>query len=395
MGGPAVRLLISVLSPLANWHPSAFWHLKPGFWPLPSGFWLAQRNSGILYDMSDIFISYASEDRPYAERLAHALEGQGLSVWWDRDIPAGKEYAGVIDEAIKDTRCMVVLWSGISRRKDWVLEEAEDGKNRGILVPVLIEKVRLPRGFRRIQALDLIGWDGSPTAPAFQKLVADTNSLLEQPSKELERGERGGETGPIPAKGTLLQNRKKKRLRSIILAVSTVAVVVLAFIAWRQTQLDKAGQREMTRSDSLAAIGHAMVAPAPTFPPVDPELLEGFCIRGSHVPPARVSGNISESDSCHANIEDDGYFEGWRVRVASSTTITFAVSSVFDSWLELVRIDNLDDPINSVVALAEDDNSAGNLQARLSAELEPNTEYLIVVSGYNDVAQGQYVLDMN
>ncbi len=51
----------------ANWQPSAFWHLKPGFWPLPSGFWLAQRNSGILYDMSDIFISYASEDRPYAE----------------------------------------------------------------------------------------------------------------------------------------------------------------------------------------------------------------------------------------------------------------------------------------------------------------------------------------
>jgi hypothetical protein len=34
--------------------------------------------------MSDIFISYASEDRSKAEPLAKALEEQGWSVFWDR-----------------------------------------------------------------------------------------------------------------------------------------------------------------------------------------------------------------------------------------------------------------------------------------------------------------------
>ncbi len=32
--------------------------------------------------MSDIFISYFHEDRTHAERLAGALEAEGLSVWW-------------------------------------------------------------------------------------------------------------------------------------------------------------------------------------------------------------------------------------------------------------------------------------------------------------------------
>jgi len=33
--------------------------------------------------MADIFINYASIDRPTARRLADALEVCGWSVWWD------------------------------------------------------------------------------------------------------------------------------------------------------------------------------------------------------------------------------------------------------------------------------------------------------------------------
>ena len=40
--------------------------------------------------MSDIFLSYASDDRSRARSLAEALEAQGWSVWWDRIIPAGR-----------------------------------------------------------------------------------------------------------------------------------------------------------------------------------------------------------------------------------------------------------------------------------------------------------------
>src|SRR5580765_687569 len=123
--------------------------------------------------MSDIFISYFHHDRPHAEALARALEAEGLSVWWDRTIPAGRNFDQVIEEALNATKVVMVLWSRGSVESRWVLNEAEEAAARNILVPVLIEEdVRIPLAFKRIQAANLVGWDESQEAPAFHDLVA-------------------------------------------------------------------------------------------------------------------------------------------------------------------------------------------------------------------------------
>ena len=110
--------------------------------------------------MADIFISYANEDRATARDLAAALENSGWSVFWDRTIPAGQTWHSVISVAIEEARCILVLWSAASIGSAWVVEEADDGRGRGILIPVLIEAVRPPMGFRQIQAANLTVWDG-------------------------------------------------------------------------------------------------------------------------------------------------------------------------------------------------------------------------------------------
>jgi len=133
--------------------------------------------------MSDIFISYASEDRPGAEKIARALEAQGWSVWWDRVIPAGRRFPEVIQEEIDRARCMVVLWSEISVKKDWVIEEASEGRDRRILVPLLIEQVQPPRGFRLVQAADLTHWTGDLSASSFRSLCLDISALIGPASK--------------------------------------------------------------------------------------------------------------------------------------------------------------------------------------------------------------------
>lgn len=120
--------------------------------------------------MPDIVLSYAEEDRETARRIASLLEAQGWSVRWEQ---------GADDDA--QARCMVVLWSRDSVNSDQVAAQAEQGRARHALVPVLLEKVTPPPGLRSIQAADLSGWDGTADASGARQLVADLADLLGQP----------------------------------------------------------------------------------------------------------------------------------------------------------------------------------------------------------------------
>jgi hypothetical protein len=78
--------------------------------------------------MADIFISYATVDRPFARRLADALEACGWSVWWDhRSLRGGQHFDRVIEEAIRDAKVVVVVWSQASVESGWVRDEATLG----------------------------------------------------------------------------------------------------------------------------------------------------------------------------------------------------------------------------------------------------------------------------
>ena len=131
--------------------------------------------------MADVFISYAREDRTRVRSLADGLSAHGWSVWWDHQIRAGKTFDQVIADALASARCVVVVWSHQSIASNWVREEAEEGRRRGILIPVLMDDARPPLGFGRIQAVELSDWTGAETSDAFQKLVADITAILGPP----------------------------------------------------------------------------------------------------------------------------------------------------------------------------------------------------------------------
>ena len=131
--------------------------------------------------MSDIFISYASEDRSRVQPLADALSDHGWSVWWDRQIRAGKTFDDVITQALAAARCVVVVWSRESVASSWVREEADEGRKRGVLIPVLIDDVSPPLGFGRIQTATMIDWDGARESELFRKLTADVTEIIGVP----------------------------------------------------------------------------------------------------------------------------------------------------------------------------------------------------------------------
>src|SRR3954467_5849592 len=99
----------------------------------------------------DIFVSYAHGDQERIVPIVAALEARGWSVFWDRRIPAGQTWRSHIGRALDQARCVVVAWSEHSINSKWVLDEADEAMGRDILVPVLLDPVRPPMGFRGIQ----------------------------------------------------------------------------------------------------------------------------------------------------------------------------------------------------------------------------------------------------
>jgi formylglycine-generating enzyme required for sulfatase activity len=128
--------------------------------------------------MSDIFISYASEDRACVAPLADALSGQGWSVWWDHSINAGRHFDEVIEAELAAARVVIVAWSQASVESRWVRAEAQEGLDHNKLIPVYLDEISPPLIFRSLQAVSLVDWDGNKTTRDFTRLVADIGCLL-------------------------------------------------------------------------------------------------------------------------------------------------------------------------------------------------------------------------
>lgn len=100
--------------------------------------------------MADVFLSYAREDTDTAEKLALLLTNNDLDVWWDRRLFAGDDINVVIEQALEETRCVIVLWSPHSVVSDWVRGEAQVALDLDKLVPIQIAKCNLPINFRHL-----------------------------------------------------------------------------------------------------------------------------------------------------------------------------------------------------------------------------------------------------
>jgi len=175
--------------------------------------------------MSDIFISYASEDIAETNKLAHALETQGWSVWWDRSIPIGKGYEKTIEAALNEAKCVIVIWSKISVKSEWVRAEAAEARNQGKLFPLNIDGSKPPLVYRALQTADFSYWSNDETSIAFQQLVSNIRSYIEE-SDSVEKDDTNDFSGKARIKSgtvssseqaflTMNKHKSKKWLASI------------------------------------------------------------------------------------------------------------------------------------------------------------------------------------
>ena len=122
--------------------------------------------------MKEIFLSYSRLDSSIVQTLAAALQEKGLSVWIDRSgIEEGDAYDTQIEDAIAQTRVVIVVWSQHSVRSHWVRAEAAYALNKHKLVPIVIDKSEPPLQFHHIQTIAFDGWNDDGHDEAFTRLL--------------------------------------------------------------------------------------------------------------------------------------------------------------------------------------------------------------------------------
>lgn len=121
--------------------------------------------------MATVFLSYAREDEAKVRPLAAALERAGHTVWWDKQIAGGDQFAQAIEKALDSADAVVVAWTTASVRSDWVRDEAAAGRDSGRLVPVMFDGCLSPLGFRQYHAIDLTAWCKRPRPALLEPLL--------------------------------------------------------------------------------------------------------------------------------------------------------------------------------------------------------------------------------
>lgn len=241
--------------------------------------------------MSDIFVSYASQDRPRIRPLVDALQESGWSVFWDRSIPAGKTWRQIVGGELRSARAVVVAWTETSTNSEWVLEEAEAGKTQRILIPILLDAVSPPFGFGSIQAANLVDWNGDRSAPAFLGLIADIAALLGAPAPggsrpaDVARAHPPGRQSlraepPASATGTGTGTGKgagagagtetpTRRWRYLAVASGAMALIVVLVVWMREPETGPAAS-EIARSAVAAFSAASNVPPRADVPALTP-----------------------------------------------------------------------------------------------------------------------------
>src|SRR6201993_4044486 len=137
-----------------------------------------------------VFLSYASEDAPAAQRIADALRAGGIEVWFDKsELRGGDAWDRQIRKQIHDCALFIPIISAHSQarlegyfRREWKLaaDRTHDmAEEKAFLVPVVIDDTServasVPDKFRDVQWMHL---PNGETSVAFIERVSNLLSF--------------------------------------------------------------------------------------------------------------------------------------------------------------------------------------------------------------------------
>jgi len=220
-----------------------------------------------------VFLSYASEDAPAAQRICEALRAAGIEVWFDQsELRGGDAWDNSIRVQIKACALFIPIISKNSRvraegyfRLEWKLAVDRShlmAADKAFLVPVVIDATheadaRVPDRFREVQ------WSRLPEGEATPDFVERVRRLLAPDASPSPTRATVPESGAYPAAGAAPAKPRGSPYSKIAVAV----IVALLIIALGYLVVDKYRAPRSTASPPMPAAepqpARVPAAPAP------------------------------------------------------------------------------------------------------------------------------------
>jgi hypothetical protein len=214
----------------------------------------------------DVFVSYASGDKPVADAVCAMLESHGIRVWIaPRDVLPGIHYGEAIIDAIHECRIMVLVFSSKANLSGHIPKEIERAVSQGITVmPLRIEDVAPAKSLDYF--IGSVHWLDALTPPLevhLQRLAANVKTLLSRSDARTEvhaipaHGPASTPAMPVPAH--VAPHAARPTWEYFVIGGLAAVVIVLGILTYRS---------RLPRGTAPTPIVAAKPAPLPAAPPV-------------------------------------------------------------------------------------------------------------------------------
>jgi hypothetical protein len=174
-----------------------------------------------------VFISYSTKDKPWADSACAVLERNQIRCWIaPRDITPGTEWGEAIIAGIDACKIMVLIFSANANESAQVRRETERAISKGLaILPCRVEDVK-PAGAMEY-ALSNTHWLDAFTPPVEQQMEL----LAESVQALLARGE--GMTLPQKSQPDTAPRRPAPRSKRLLVGGAAACILLLGFVgAW-------------------------------------------------------------------------------------------------------------------------------------------------------------------
>ena len=217
-----------------------------------------------------VFLSYASEDAPAAQRIGEVLRSAGITVWFDQsELRGGDAWDHKIRREIHECGLFIPIISENTEarpegyfRLEWDLADQRShmiGRSKAFIVPVCIDRVAergadVPDSFLKAQ------WVRLPAGEASPSFAARIAALLAS-----EGASRPRSTAASHSAASVLPN--SFRWRTVLVLASVLAAVAFGWQAWRTygpgSEADLAEMTPPTVSTAAATVPEKSIAVLP------------------------------------------------------------------------------------------------------------------------------------